>query len=99
MKKRYLISGVGAIGAGVAGYVLKDKEKRDKVMSTVKKTTSKLKNNNDKNTTLEEAGIPDESEKKDIAQLENSKMVSEGSQFGVNYYNEAKEEEEEATTK
>lgn len=100
MKKRYLISGVGALGAGVAGFVLKDKNKRDKVMTKVKDTTSKLKNINGKNTTLEEAGIPDESEKKDIAQLENSKMVSEGSQFGVNYYNEVKEEEKEnATTK
>lgn len=94
MKKRYFVSGVGAIGAGVAGFVLKDKDKRDKVMTTVKNTTSKLKNKNEKNTTLEEAGIPDESEKKDIAQLENSKMVSEGSQFGVSYYNEVKEEEE-----
>lgn len=94
MKKRYFVSGVGAIGAGVAGFVLKDKDKRDKVMTTVKNTTSKLKNRNEKNTTLEEAGIPDESEKKDIAQLENSKMVSEGSLFGVSYYNEVKEEEE-----
>lgn len=99
MKKRYLVSGVGAIGASVAGIVLKDKNKRDKIMNTARDTGSKLKNRNAKNTTLEEAGVPDESVKKDTAQLENSKMVSEGSTFGVNYYNETKVEEEEQTTK
>ncbi|WP_404452467.1 hypothetical protein LG329_19085 [Virgibacillus necropolis] len=97
MKKRYLLSGVGAVGAGVAGFVLKDKDKRDKLKTTVKNTTSKFKNLN-KETTLDDAGIPDQVENKDRAQLENAKMVSEGSQFGVNYYNEVKEEQDKATT-
>ncbi|MFZ3579615.1 hypothetical protein [Virgibacillus sp. DJP39] len=99
MKKRYLLSGVGAVGAGVAGFVLKDKGKRDKFKDTVKSTTSKIKNMN-KESTLDDAGIPDQVENKDEAQYENAKMVSEGSQFGVNYYNEVKEENEnEVTTK
>lgn len=38
--------------------------------------------------TLKQAGIPDQVEKLDVAQLENAKMVSEGSQFGVQYYND-----------
>lgn len=37
--------------------------------------------------TFENAGIPDQAENPDLAQLENAKMVSEGSQFGVQYYN------------
>lgn len=46
---------------------------------------------------LELAGVPDQldEEKENLEQLENAKMVSEGSQFGVKYYNEAKEEKEE----
>ncbi|MGM8364265.1 hypothetical protein ACLIBG_02165 [Virgibacillus sp. W0181] len=51
---------------------------------------NKRKNNN-KRSTLEQAGKPDQIESEDHAQLENAKMVSEGSQFGVQYYNEAKE--------
>lgn len=42
-----------------------------------------------RNTTFENAGIPDQAANKDLAQLENAKMVSEGSQFGVQYYNHA----------
>ncbi|ASK63621.1 hypothetical protein CFK37_16375 [Virgibacillus phasianinus] len=100
MKKRYLLSGIGAIGAGVAGVVLKDKNKREKLKLTIENTTTKIKNmNKEKETTLEDAGIPDQVEDKDQAQLENSKMVSEGSQFGVNYYNEVKNEEDKVTTK
>lgn len=38
--------------------------------------------------TMKKAAIPDQMEVKDIADLENSKMVSEGSQFGVQYVNE-----------
>lgn len=37
---------------------------------------------------LKKAGVPDQIEEKDLANLENSKMVSEGSQFGVQYFNE-----------
>jgi len=50
------------------------------------------KNDNKKNTTFDNAGVPDQSENKDLAQLENAKMVSEGSQFGVQYYNHRKSE-------
>ncbi|WP_099157954.1 hypothetical protein [Virgibacillus ndiopensis] len=88
MKKRYVFSAIGAVGAGVAGYVLKDKENRDKLKNKTKFLTQKVKSFKDKSTTLEDAGRPDQTDNKDLAQLENAKMVSEGSQFGVNYYNE-----------
>lgn len=39
------------------------------------------------NSYLENAGIPDQSPEITDTQLENSKMVSEGSTFGVHYYN------------
>lgn len=42
--------------------------------------------------TIEKAGIPDQMDVETAAQLENANMVSEGSQFGVHYYNEIAEE-------
>ncbi|MGM8211883.1 hypothetical protein ACLIBH_03705 [Virgibacillus sp. W0430] len=55
-----------------------------------------LKNKQKKSekSTLEQAGVPDQMEHNSLDQLENAKMVSEGSQYGVQYYNEAKTEEE-----
>ncbi|WP_106497750.1 hypothetical protein [Lentibacillus sp. Marseille-P4043] len=93
MKKRYVISALGAAGAGTAGLFLKDKENRDKVVKKVKSIASNFKNNY-ATSALDDAGIPDQTDNKDLAQFENAKMVSEGSQFGVNYYNEVKAEEE-----
>ncbi|MEW9677852.1 hypothetical protein ABRT01_17080 [Lentibacillus sp. L22] len=94
MKKRYIISAIGAAaGAGTAGYLLMDKDKRAKIQDKAKTMVETFKN--DDVSTLDEAGIPDQTAKKDLAQLENAKMVSEGSQFGVNYYNEVKADEEQ----
>ncbi|WP_240458803.1 hypothetical protein [Virgibacillus sp. Bac330] len=87
MKKKYLYSAgaAGVIGATVAGYFLKDKDKRDNVKRKVKNYQNSIR------ATFEEAGVPDQSEDRGLEQLENAKMVSEGSQFGVQYYNENKE--------
>ncbi|MFA1818701.1 hypothetical protein ACDX78_00640 [Virgibacillus oceani] len=94
MRKRYILSAVGAagaVGAAAAGYYLKDRENREKVIETVKNVQNKVKDyTNGSDSTFEDAGAPDQSEDKDLAQLENAKMVSEGSQFGVHYYNEYK---------
>jgi hypothetical protein len=96
MRKRYILSAVGAagaIGATAAGYFLKDKENREKVIEKAKSVQEKVKSyTNGSDSTFEDAGVPDQSEDKDLAQLENAKMVSEGSQFGVQYYNEYKDE-------
>lgn len=42
-------------------------------------------------TLLDEAGIPDQLESKVTAQASNADMVSEGSVYGVQYYNKAQE--------
>ncbi|WP_284140940.1 MULTISPECIES: hypothetical protein [unclassified Virgibacillus] len=78
MKKRYIGTTVGIVGAA-AGYYFLNRSKK----------TSGFTN------TIEDAGVPDQTNDKDITQLENAKMVSEGSQFGVHYYNELKEKETE----
>lgn len=46
-----------------------------------------------KSTLLEDAGMADQTEKIDATQLENSNMISEGSQYGVQYYNEVLEKD------
>ena len=46
-------------------------------------------------TTLLNAGIPDQMGSTEMDQLENAKMVSEGSQFGVRYFNQSLEEAQE----
>src|SRR5690625_7662412 len=94
MRKRYIFSAVGAagvIGATAAGYYLKDQDNREKVIQKAKNVQEKVKSyTNRSDSTFEDAGVPDQSEEKDLAQLENAKMVSEGSLFGVQYYNENK---------
>lgn len=42
---------------------------------------------------LVHAGIPDQVDRLEQDQLENAKMVSEGSQFGVQYFNEVIDEQ------
>ncbi|HLR69903.1 MAG TPA: hypothetical protein VK085_00550 [Pseudogracilibacillus sp.] len=78
MKKGIAISALGAAGVlGAGAYLLNDKMK-------------KRENTRGFNQTFEDAGVPDQAEDVDLAQLENAKMVSEGSQFGVQYYNRMK---------
>lgn len=43
-------------------------------------------------TLIEDAGIPDQLDHQDPAQLSKADMVSEGSVYGVQYYNEVKNE-------
>lgn len=92
MKKRYIVSAAGALGAGMAGYFLKNEGNRGKMKKKYQAIKEKI-SNNEENSTLDEAGIPGQVGDNDVEQLENSKMVSEGSQFGVDYYNKVKEEQ------
>ena len=92
MKKRYLAIGI-SLGA-VASYLLVDEDNRNMLVKNVQSIFNKWKNN-DEGTLLENAGIPDQIENTELSQLENAKMVSEGSQYGVQYYNEVMENESE----
>lgn len=75
MKKRYIFSAVGLVGAG----------------AMVTYFARNMMNNNEQASTIKNAGIPDEVNNKALSQFENAKMVSEGSQYGVQYYNELRE--------
>lgn len=69
---------IPAIGASaIVGYLIK----------------KKLDNGNEKgHTLLEDAGIPDQLSEQGDTLHENADMVSEGSLYGVKYYNEMQEE-------
>ncbi|TDQ42101.1 hypothetical protein [Aureibacillus halotolerans] len=90
-RKRIMMSSiaVGAAGAAAASVmVLKDRDKRERLFSTYtdwkQKVTDKFNSNN--SLPVDKAGIPDPQDEAD------NKMVSEGAQFGVQYYNEHKQE-------
>lgn len=91
MRKRLIA--VGSIG--VVGYILRNKENRDKLKDKFKSILDRFREGGKEYSTIEQAGIPDQLDKDDLAQLENAKMVSEGSQYGVNYYNKQVQEEQE----
>ena len=85
MKKR-IISGVAI--AGLATYLFTDKGKRRRYIDQFKKTAKSFASSNESDSfPIEEAGIPE------TDNPENAKMVDEGSQFGVSYYNKVKNEE------
>lgn len=86
MKKSSIITALGAsvIGASAASYFLMNDEQKTRI----KERLASLKT-----TTLEKAGKPDQVPAIDETEIENAKMVSEGSQFGVQYYTEKREEE------
>lgn len=96
LKKHYVATAVGVVSTGlVASYLLSDKEKRNKLKAKLSDFKRGILGESEYEyySTLEEAGIPDQLERIDPAQIENANMVSEGSQYGVNYYNIVQEEE------
>lgn len=96
MKKRYITTLLGAVGAGaLVSYFLSDINDRESLKSNFSTACQKMVGiitHND-SSTLEDAGIPGQVEGGDVAQMENADMVSEGSQYGVNYYNEVRDEQ------
>jgi hypothetical protein len=89
MRKRdVLLSTTVAVGVG-ASVILKDKDKRTKVKETIMKSKDKLKDfrAQDKNSLpIDKAGKPDPQN------IRDNKMVSEGSMYPVQYYNEHKQQ-------
>lgn len=86
-EKRYVLSAVGALGAGVAGFYLKDQQNRDKIKGAANVITSKLKQNSqsdDHDHTFENSGVPDQLGEKDVAQLENSKWYQKDLNLAYN---------------
>src|SRR5690625_391140 len=95
MRKRYIVAILGAVGAGaVVRYFLSDEDNRENIKDKLETINQKVACffKKDYPSTLEEAGIPDQVRHSDVSQMENANMVSEGSQYGVHYYNEVRDE-------
>lgn len=95
LKKRYVATAGGFLCAGlIGGILLRDKDRRIKFMKKINEYKRDILHRREYKhySVLEEAGIPDQLDRIDLAQIENAKMVSEGSQYGINYYNEIQEE-------
>jgi len=71
---------IGAVATAGVKYLMNKAENKDNTAGSVSDS-------------FLNAGIPDQLENYDHTQLENAKMVSEGSQFGVQYFNESTAEE------
>ncbi|SFM00735.1 hypothetical protein SAMN04487943_106157 [Gracilibacillus orientalis] len=80
MRKRSVIGMLGATGIATLSFVLMDKSKRERMMNKWNEWRNTFQTNQS-NLPLEAAGDPGKDN------LENTDMVAEGSQFGVNYYN------------
>lgn len=85
--KKAVVSGVAASVAGVATYYLKDRSNRIKMKETFNDLTTKIKDRTNEfrnsNVPLDKAGEPQD--------LEDSKMVDEGAQTSVDYYNKTQQ--------
>jgi len=66
LKKRIVIPAIGALTAVGLGYILKNNK-------------NEQYKNGSLSHSLENAGIPDQMDREDESQMENAKMVSEGS--------------------
>lgn len=101
MKRRVIV--LTTVGLGmIAGYMFGKKDHRTKIKNKVGNLLDKMKKpySDGVEDPLINAGIPDQTEHFDETKMENTKMVSEGSQYGVHYYNEwqEKEDQEEVTS-
>ncbi|MDQ0160102.1 hypothetical protein [Alkalibacillus salilacus] len=83
MSRKLIISSAIAAGAAVTSYLLIDENRRQDVKNKI---------NDFRNYFTEERFPIEETGKPELDDLENSEMVAEGSQFGVQYYNEVKSE-------
>ncbi|WP_191557743.1 hypothetical protein [Metabacillus idriensis] len=89
MRQKTLISGIAlsTVGVGVTSYLLKDKSNRQKVTGFVNNAKNKIPYFARKNTDsfpVEKAGHPDPQD------IDDNNMVSEGSMYPVQYYDEKK---------
>lgn len=84
MKNKFLISSTSALAGVAVGYMLK------RTVDNLNQVDTDSPYYFDQN--VDNAGKPDEIDSIERDQLENAKMVSEGSQFGVQYYNELRDD-------
>lgn len=90
MKKGVYTTLVAAGSAALGAYIFSDENRKSKMKSQYHKMKNQLLG--EETNTIEKAGKPEE-----VSHHEDSKMVSEGAQFGVQYYNDYKENKEDTS--
>ncbi|MFD2639626.1 hypothetical protein [Piscibacillus salipiscarius] len=91
MRKGIMTTLVAAGSAAVGAYIFSDENRKSKIKGQYQKVKNQLLG--EQTDPIEKAGKPEE-----VSHHEDSKMVSEGAQFGVQYYNEVKEDDEKEET-
>lgn len=85
-KKNMAFTAIGAAATAVAGLLIKEKN-REQVMEKANELKQKMmKKEEEEFLPIDKAGKPDPND------TEDNKMVSEGAVYGVNYYNEQKQQ-------
>lgn len=79
-----ITSALGGAAVVTLSYALMGKSRRAQIKNKFQKISDSLRKK-DTDLPINPAGHPEDSS------LENAEMVSEGSQYGVNYYNKAKQ--------
>lgn len=87
MKRGIYTTIVAAGSAALGAYIFSDENRKNKLKGQYDKVKNQLLG--DQTDPIEKAGKPEE-----VSHQEDSKMVSEGAQFGVQYYNDVKDEEQ-----
>ncbi|WP_050615239.1 hypothetical protein [Bacillus testis] len=89
MKSRnYLAIGLGLASAVGVTTLLKDKEKRTKMMHLYEDTKDKMANMWQKEKPQTYSDVVDKAGNPDPYDIPDNKMVDEGAMYGVHYYNE-----------
>src|SRR5699024_545897 len=81
LNNKYLTAMFMGVITFIATYVILSRDEKEK--------------NESFDLSMEKAGIPDQIESKEPTETENANMVSEGSKFGVQYYNHLPESKKE----
>ncbi|TYR81250.1 hypothetical protein FZC66_05140 [Priestia megaterium] len=87
MRQKTLISSlaISTVGVGITSYLLKDKSSREKAKGLVRSAKMKITSFSRKKPSsvpIEKAGNPDPQD------IEENRMVAEGSVYPVQYYNQ-----------
>lgn len=83
MKQKLLLSGLAVSTVGITSYLLKDPSNRQKAREFIHSMKMKITKQPDMETfPVDKAGHPDPQD------IEDNKMVSEGSMYPVQYYDE-----------
>ena len=91
-KKAVLVPSIVAGAVGTAAFLLKDEDKRDRFKQSYQRYMAKMKGKTEE---AEDEKLNEKVGYSDPEDIEDNRMVSEGSQYSVHHFNKAQEENEQ----